>query len=490
MSGHPILDYLGERLWALHPSTLEHLTGLVTRHARGIKIDAAEVDEIRSRRADGGDPRPRDPRGYELRGSIAVIPMRGVIAKYAHQVNGSSQPRGIASETVLRGLRAALEDDAVRGILLNIDSPGGSVSGVPALAEEVLASKAEKPVWAHAQDMMASAAYWIGSQAERVYASRAATVGSIGVYAAIVDQSRAFENEGLRVHVLRAGEHKGAGVAGSPIEKADLEQLQKHVDQTRELFVEAIAQGREQLELDQIRELATGDTWLAPEALERGLIDGVLSFEQTLAQLQSHVSAKRAAATAFNAQGGEGLGDGYREEEMAEASQGQEPQVEQTAQPSLEAATAQQLQAANPQLLEELQQQGAAKERARIAEIREAALPGQDSLAEELISAGATADDARKRFLEDAKGRNAEARAQILEDAEEPVGADPQPERQGFREPSSDELDAMSDESIAKRAAADWSAHCEALKDEGFFSAAAYEGHLRATRAQSMNQVL
>jgi hypothetical protein len=83
VSGHPILDYLGERLWALHPSTLEHLTGLVTRHARGIKLDASEVDEIRSKRADGGDPYPRDPRGYELRGNVAVIPLRGVVAKYA-----------------------------------------------------------------------------------------------------------------------------------------------------------------------------------------------------------------------------------------------------------------------------------------------------------------------------------------------------------------------------------------------------------------------
>lgn len=81
MSGHPILDFLGERLWALLPQTLEQLTGLVMRHAKGIKLSADQVQAVASRRADGGDPRPRPAKGYELRGTVAVIPVRGVIAK-------------------------------------------------------------------------------------------------------------------------------------------------------------------------------------------------------------------------------------------------------------------------------------------------------------------------------------------------------------------------------------------------------------------------
>jgi signal peptide peptidase SppA len=491
VSGHPILDYLGERLWALHPSTLEHLTGLVTRHARGIKLDASEVDEIRSKRADGGDPYPRDPRGYELRGNVAVIPLRGVVAKYAHQVNGSSQPRGIAAETVLRGLRAALADEDVRGIMLNVDSPGGTVSGVSALAEEILASRAEKPIWAHAQDLMASAAYWISSQANRIYAAKAAAIGSIGVYAAIVDQSRAVENEGFRVHVVRAGEHKGVGVGGAPIERADLEQIQKSVDETRELFVEAIADGRAQLELEQVRELATGDTWLAQNALERGLIDGVLSFEETLAALQEHVAGESTAADASDAQGAVDLLGSNREKEMADANQGQEPQVQQSAQPSLEGATMEQLRDANPQLLEQLQKQGAETERRRIAEIRESALPGQEELAEQLIQKGSTPDEARAEFLRDAKGRNAKAAEKLLEDAEEPVGADPRPDQpQGFSEPSAADLEALDDEGIEKRAAADWAAHHKQLQEEGFFSREAYEGHLRSLQARAQDQVL
>lgn len=175
---------------------------------------------------------------------------------------------------------------------------------------------------------------------------------------------------------------------------------------------------------------------------------------------------------------------------MAEANKGQEPQVERTAQPSLEGATAEQLQSANPQLIKQLQKQGAAQERARIAEIREAALPGQETIAEELISSGASADDARKRFLEDAKGRNKSAREELLEDAEEPAGADPSPQTASFREPTVDELDALDDQGITKRAASDWAAHSEQLREDGFFSREAYEGHLRSKSFQAKNQVL
>lgn len=487
MTGHPILDFLGERLWALHPSTLEHLTGLLIRHAAGVKLDAADVDEIRTRRADGGDPMPRDARGYELRGNVAVIPLRGVVAKYAHQVNGSSQPRGIAAETVLAGLRAALDDQQVQGILLNIDSPGGTVSGVPALAEELLAARMRKPIWAHAQDLAASAAYWLGSQAERFYASRAANVGSIGVYAAVVDQSKAAENEGLRVHVVKAGEQKGIGVPGAPIGKADLEVLQAKVDETRDLFVEAIAAGRAQLTPDQARKLATGATWLAPEALELGLIDGVLSFEQTLEELSQF------AAGDFEAQGTDAASDGTEGDHMDDEKQVQEHQADEAVAPSLEAATAAELKAANPQLVLELLEQGATQERERIAEIRDAALPGQEALAEELIASGAKPDDARKRFLEDAKGQKAAAAKELLEGAaelSEPVGSSEEPEPRAFAMPGVDELKAMSEAEVGDFVRASWKQHGDELRAEGFFGMEAFEGHLLAERARVNGKVL
>jgi signal peptide peptidase SppA len=484
MSGHPILDFIGEELWALRRQTLDSLTGVVMRHVRGAKLSADQVEDIKSARADGGADHPRLERGYELRGNVAVIPIRGVIAKYASQVNGSSQPRGTAAETVLRGLRAALSDDAVKGILLNIDSPGGTVSGVPALAEEIFAASGEKPIWAYSQDLMASAAYWIGSQAERIYAGQAADIGSIGVYAAVVDSSRAAEADGVQVHVVKAGEHKGAFVPGAAVTEADLETLQRHVDETRELFVEAIARGRK-ADAAQIATLANGDTWRADRALERELIDGVRSFEGTLAAMQDHVSR-----TVFGAQGGESLGDGNREEEMADHDQGQEPQATPAA-PSLEGATLEQLQAAHPQLIEQLLQQGAAQERARIDEIQESALAGQEDLAAELIQNGATPDEARKRFLADMKGRNAAAASELLEDAPQPVGADPEPDApQSYREPSGDELAALSDDQVAARAASDWQEHMDTLQAEGFYAVGSYEGHLRALRAKAQGQVL
>jgi len=203
---------------------------------------------------------------------VAVVTIAGTMMKSRSSTGGTS------TIDARRQVRAAAADDQVGGILLRIDSPGGTVAGTDALASEVRAARRSKPVFAQVEDVGASAAYWVASQAAKVYAGTpTALVGSIGTLMVVRKESAG----GLAV--FRSGPHKGAGVDGELTED-QAAHLQSLVDGWQAEFSRAVAAGRR---LDEARmgEVATGAAWLAGRAKELGLIDGVQPVERTLDQL-------------------------------------------------------------------------------------------------------------------------------------------------------------------------------------------------------------
>lgn len=288
-----LLTAIAASNWALHRPVLDNLTMIAFRHAMGIRVDQAEVERIVEARSSG--PERGGDRGYSLRGAVAVVPIGGVIAKHASRVNGSSQPRGTATETIDDALANAQADAEVGSILLHIESPGGTVDGVEGLADRIHAMRSSgKPVWTLASDMMASAAYWIGSQASKVYAeSRTTEIGSIGVYVAVPDFSRMYENEGVRMNVIASGPDKGAGVAGAPVTDAHKALWQERVDGIAEVFKQAAARGRG-MAMDAMNQVATGRVFGADDAHRLGLIDGVMSADAVIAEMNRLYPSPRA----------------------------------------------------------------------------------------------------------------------------------------------------------------------------------------------------
>jgi len=272
-----ILDYVQQTAWALEPGVLQQLAAIVERHISGTALPAADVEAIVAAR----DQRASHPDSERI-GNTEIIPISGVIAKYSRQVNRVSQPRGTSVERIREQLEAAMADEAVGRVLLRIESPGGTVDGLADLADEIHAAGDRKPVIAYADGMACSAAYYLGSQALRFYASRDAVVGSIGVYAVVLDSSRRAENLGLRLHIIRSGPHKGAGEPGIPISDEQLEPLRRRVDFHFQEFLAAVRRGRG-IDADRLVEAATGESFLPAEARERGLIDGIKTFRQALA---------------------------------------------------------------------------------------------------------------------------------------------------------------------------------------------------------------
>ena len=125
--------------------------------------------------------------------------------------------RATDSGEIGAALREAGARDDIKAVFLEIDSPGGTVAGTPELAAIVASINEQKPVYAFSSGLMASAAYWIASQARAIYATPSAQVGSIGVVQAVIDDTAALDAEGIKVEVFSVGKYKAMGAPGTPL---------------------------------------------------------------------------------------------------------------------------------------------------------------------------------------------------------------------------------------------------------------------------------
>jgi signal peptide peptidase SppA len=213
---------------------------------------------------------------------LAHIQINGQITKGRSSFGGAS---AVMTRIALRQARA---DDGVKAVMLHIDSPGGSVSGIYALAKEIRDTDAVKPVFTHAEDNMDSAALWLGVQARHVTASPMTEAGSIGVYAVLYDESKRAEMQGVKVHVISTGGVKGAAIPGTEITDEQLSIFQKSVDEVAEFFIDAVSAGRK-MQAESVRKLATGEVWKASEARKLGLIDAVMSDDEAVAYARNEI---------------------------------------------------------------------------------------------------------------------------------------------------------------------------------------------------------
>ncbi len=268
------------RPWALEPSALRALVETVTRRLEGGK-DAGEVDKPLEARTPKGD---RPTAGMEVQHGTAVIPIRGYIRRRPITGFFGFLLGGTSVEGVRADLQSALAEPSVERIVFDVDSPGGGVDGVSDLADEIHA--ATKPTVAYTDGLMASAAYWLGSAADEVVASKAAQVGSIGVYAAVDDWSVHWHNYGIKTTIIKAGEHKGAGHPDTPLTEAEQKVIQEEVDDYYGLFTKAISTYRGMTEAE-ARQVGDGRVFIATKAQEKGLVDKIQSrveFDATLAE--------------------------------------------------------------------------------------------------------------------------------------------------------------------------------------------------------------
>lgn len=261
-----VLSAINEK-WAIIP---ERLDGIMER----IAVHSLSITEF---------PDNGPNAGYEIQGGVAIIPVRGVLTKrpgFLSMLMGAT-----AMETVGANVKAALNDASVKGILLNVDSPGGTVDGAAALADIIFKSKGKKPIVAYCDGMMASAAYWIGSAADYVMAPKTGEVGSIGIVQAHYDYSAADKKAGLKRTYLYAGKYKTAGNDAEPLSQTAREVIQAGVDYVYSLFVDAVSNHRA-MPLAEVLALADGKLFIGEQTVGIGLVDEIGGLSSAIAKVK------------------------------------------------------------------------------------------------------------------------------------------------------------------------------------------------------------
>ena len=214
---------------------------------------------------------------------VAVIAVHGVIAPRANQL---SEVSGATTfETAGRALAAAVNDPGVTTIVLDIDSPGGSVLGATEFAQRLRSARAVKRIIAAANYQACSAAYWLAANASEVIAAPSAVLGSVGIFTIHEDLSKALDQLGVKLTYISAGKFKVDGNEAEPLSDTARARLQKQVDRAYERFVGDIAAGRKVSAAKVRSDFGQGASVTADEALAAGMIDRIETIDETLDRL-------------------------------------------------------------------------------------------------------------------------------------------------------------------------------------------------------------
>jgi len=270
-----VLNAARQTPWAILPEKLAEIQAVLLARLSGAEISA----EDRAAYIKAADERQR----YQQQGAVAVIPVFGVIAQRMGLMGAMSG--GTSTEGLTKQIREAAADPSIASIVLNVDSPGGSVSGLPELHAEILSARASKPIVASSNSTMASAAYYIGSAASEVVITPSGRAGSVGVIAMHIEDSAALAQEGIKVTYITAGKFKAEANPHEPLTEEARAQLQADVDKYYGMFVRDVAKGRGVSVSDVKANFGEGRMLLAQDAKAAGMVDKIESLDQTIARL-------------------------------------------------------------------------------------------------------------------------------------------------------------------------------------------------------------
>lgn len=234
---------------------------------------------------------------HEIVGNgVGLIKVRGSLARKSSYRT--------TYDDIVRAVKGAIGDDKVKSVLLDIDSPGGVAAGAYEAADAIAALRGKKPIWSFANDMMASAAYAIGSAADRIAGTAYSQVGSIGVVMMHVEFSKMNERVGVKPTFIFAGRKKVWGNEEEPLDPGARKEFQELVDAHYDKLVETVAANRPVLSEKAIRKTEAG-VYVGESAKEADLIDAVMSYDEVIDALSG---VERGGPKMSGHQNGDGQG--------------------------------------------------------------------------------------------------------------------------------------------------------------------------------------
>lgn len=216
--------------------------------------------------------------------NVAIVPVYGILAKRMSDFDMSE--RGTSADMLADSFDILTRHaDQIKGTVLDIASPGGSVLGSELAAQALLRLRGVMPVHAVCNEIMASGAYYIGCHVDAIHVVESSYIGSVGVFTTRVDARKFFENKGLEVHVISAGEFKVDGHPATPFTPEERARIQAEINVYYDLFVRAVMRGRDISE-EKAKNLADGSLEIGANAVKRGFADSVSSLNDVVAEVE------------------------------------------------------------------------------------------------------------------------------------------------------------------------------------------------------------
>ncbi len=275
--------------WAIQEEKLNQILAFLELKGAGGSVGGEELDRLRA--------------AHEIiaarsiarsAGGVRVLPLMGMITHRANMLSDISG--GTSTEKFAESFREAVADPNIKAIVLDVDSPGGQVDGVPELANEIVAARGQKKIIAVANTQMASAAYWLASQADEIVVTPSAMVGSVGVLWPHTEISEAQKQAGIKTTLITAGKHKAEGSPLEPLSTEARAHMQSLVDGAHDQFITAVARGRRTSQTAVRDGFGEGRVFDAKTSIKMGMADRMATLDQVLEGLGASASSRGARA--------------------------------------------------------------------------------------------------------------------------------------------------------------------------------------------------
>lgn len=245
------------------------------RHQSMCRVVEAHMAKVDLQQEDPDGDENDEGMGYVATNQTAIIPVKGVLVAHASDIPLSSCGCGLDQISAM--IDIAMADPTISKIVFYFDTPGGGVTGIPELGRKIagITSKQTVAFW---DSECCSGGMWLAMQCQQAYCTESSNCGSIGVWSAYLDLTRQAEKEGVRVQEFSAGKFKTMGAWWRPLSKEEGKMIQDGIDKIYEQFKEAVQTRR--VVADEYME---GQIFDGPEAIEAGLVDGLVeSIEEVI----------------------------------------------------------------------------------------------------------------------------------------------------------------------------------------------------------------
>lgn len=282
-----IIEWIYSHRWVIRPETLEAIIEIVNTkvidnldtelfHGKKLDFEKEGIDVILAEQG----RRPDNTRVTAVRDSVAIINVIGVLCPRTSLFTMSG---GVALSTLAKDLQVMLETEEIESIIMNIDSPGGEITGMSEFSDMLFASRAKKKVISYISGIAASGGYWIGSAASELIATEVSEAGSIGVVASYVSTKERDKKQGIeRIEIISS---LSPGKRPDLTTDAGKAQIQKVVDELAVIFINHLARNRGTDFENVANNFGQGKMIVADGAIKAGMIDRIGSLEGLIEEL-------------------------------------------------------------------------------------------------------------------------------------------------------------------------------------------------------------